>query len=138
MAVASLLFFRCVLYAKVGKSYTDTNDSSQDVPDTAVVAKSTEPEVDRTNPMIQSKMANGMILNGSVSRLKCNMGTGVIPSHASVENLLVNRNEYLKASVDSGKTHDDASSSSSSEESESGNDVRPLAECAALLKTPVR
>ena len=135
VAVAFLLFFRCVLFAKVGKSYTDTNnDSSQDVPDTAVIAKAMEPEVNST--MIPRKMANG-ILNGSISGIKCNMGTGVIPSHASVENLLTNRKEYLKASIDSSKTHGDASSSSS-EESEPGSDIRPLAECAALLKTPVR
>ena len=43
MAVAFLLFFRCVLFGKVGKSYTDTtNDSSQDVPGTAEPAKAEE------------------------------------------------------------------------------------------------
>lgn len=131
MAVAFLLFFRCVLYAKVGKNYTDSNDSSQDVPDTAVAAKPVKPKVNST--MVRSKTANNM-LNGSVSGIKCNMGTGVIPSHASVENLLVNRKEYLRASADSGKTNEDTSSS---EESESGSDVRSLAECAALLKAPV-
>ena len=137
MAVASLLFFRCVLFAKVGKSCTDdTSDSSQDVTDTAVVAEPAKPAVDNTSTIIQSKMTNG-ILNGSVSGLKCNMGTGVIPSHASVENLLANRKEYLKASIDSGKTLDDAASSSS-DESDPGNEIRPLAECTAILKTPVR
>lgn len=135
VAVASLLFIRCVLFAKVGKSCTDTSNSTQDVQDTAVVAEPVDPKVNNTSTMIQSKMANG-ILNGSVSGLKCNMGTGVIPSHASVENLLANRKEYLKASIDSGKAPDDIASSSS-EESDPGNEIRSLAECTALLKAPV-
>lgn len=133
MAVAFLLFFsRCVLFGKVRKRSTDNNDCSQDVPDTAVVAKPMKPAVSST--MVRSKMANG-ILNGSASGIKCNMGTGVIPSHTSVENLIANSKEYLKASVNNGETHDDTSSS---EESESGNGSRSLAECAALLKAPVR
>ena len=119
----------------MGKSCTDTSDPSQDVPDTAVVAETMEPKVDNTNTMVRSKMANG-ILNGSVSGLKCYMGTGVIPSDASVENLLANRKEYFKASIDNGKTPDDAASSS--EESDPGNEIRPLTECTALLKAPVR
>lgn len=132
MAVALLLFVRCVLLAKVGKSNTNDDNKnkecSQNVSDTA---KSVETKV--TDTTVRSKMTNG-ILNGSVSGLKCNMGTGVIPSHASVENLLANRKEYLKASADTGKSHDGAFE----EEAEFESDTRPLAECAALLKTPVR
>ena len=121
-----------MLFGKVGKSNTDGNESPQDVPDTAIGAKPVEPAVN--SAMVRSKVANG-ILNGSISGIKCSMGTGVIASHASVENLLANRKEYLKASADSGKSHGDTSSS---EESESGSDTRSIAECAALLKTPVR
>lgn len=130
VAVAFLLFFRCVLFGKVGKNSTDSSESLQDVPDTAVGAKPVEPAVNSS--MVRSKMANG-ILNGSVSGIKCNMGTGVIASHASVEDLLTNRKEYLRASTDSGISQGDTSSS---EESESGSGTRSTAECAALLKTP--
>lgn len=134
VAVAFLLFFRCILFGKVGKSSTDGSESPQDVPDTAVGAQPVEPAANST--MVRSKMTNG-ILNGtgSISGIKCNMGTGVIASHASVENLLANRKECLRASVDSGISHSDTSSS---EESESGSDRRSIAECADLLKTPVR
>ena len=121
-----------MLFGKVGKNSTDSSESLQDVPDTAVGAKPVEPAVNST--MVRSKMANG-ILNGSVSGIKCNMGTGVIASHASVEDLLTNRKEYLRASTDSGISQGDTSSS---EESESGSGTRSTAECAALLKTPVR
>lgn len=121
VAVAFLLFFRWVLFGK-GKN----NDWSQDV-----VPEPVEPKPNTNMP--QSKTANG-ILNGSISGIKCNMGTGVIPSHASVEDLLANRKEYLKASVDN-KTQDEVSSS---EEAECGSNTRSLVECATLLKTPVR
>lgn len=132
MAVAFLLFFRCLLFTKMGRNSSDGSDCSQDVSDTVPVAKPMEPTANGT--IVRSKMTNG-ILNGPVSEIKCNMGTGVIPSHASVENLIANRKEYLQASVDNRKTPDDTSSS---EESEYGSDTRSLAECAALLKTPVR
>ena len=116
----------------MGKNSTDSSESLQDVPDTAVGAKPVESAVNST--VVRSKMSNG-ILNGSVSGIKCNMGTGVIASHASVEDLLTNRKEYLRASTDSGISQGDTSSS---EESESGSGTRSTAECAALLKTPVR
>jgi len=134
VAVAFLLFFRCVLFGKVGKSQADANKPSKDVSETVVMDnKPVEPVV--KNSLVQSKLPNG-ILNGTIYGIRCNMGTGVIPSHASVENLLTNRKEHLRASVSSDKIQEDASSSSS-EESEYGNDKRPLSECAALLKTPV-
>ena len=132
VAVAFLLFFRCVLFGKVGKGQVDANKPSKDVSETVVMDnKPVEPVV--KNSLVQSKLPNG-ILNGR--GIRCNMGTGVIPSHASVENLLTNRKEHLRASISSDKTQEDASSSSS-EESEYGNDKRPLSECSALLKTPV-
>ena len=134
VAVAFLLFFRCVFFGKVGKSQIDANEPSKDVSDTAIMDKPMEPVVKTSK--VQAKLPNG-ILNGTISGIRCNMGTGVIPSHASVENLLANRKEHLKASISSDNTHEDASSSSS-EESESGSEKRPLSECAALLKTPVR
>lgn len=130
VAVALLLFFRCILYEKVGKSSTDDDSCFQNTKDTAVVVKPVESIVN-SSTMVKNKMTNG-VLNRPVSGIKCSMGTGVIPSHASVESLIVNSKEYLKASVDSGKTHDDGSTT---EESTPG---RPIAECAALLKTPVK
>ena len=113
-------------------SSTDNNDRSQDVPDTAEVAKPMDAAVNST--MVKSKMANGT-LNGSVSGIKYNMGTEVVPSHVSVENLITNRKEYLKASADNSGTHD---GTFSSEESDFINGSRSLAECTKLLEEPVR
>jgi len=129
VAVAFLLFLRCTLLGKVtGKSsaLSDSNKSSEDVSDSATVAvQSPQPKA-----VVRKKMENGVFPG---------IPNGVPPSQTSMEQLMANRKEFLRASVgvNCNLSEVPAEDTPLSEKSETSSS-RSLAECMSLLKAPVR
>ena len=129
IAVAFLLFLRCTLLGKVtGKNSTlsDSNKNSKEVPDTAT-GTIQPPELIANSIVVRKKMENGMIpivVNGN---------------QTSMEQLMANRKEFLRASVglSCNLSEMPANDTSLAVESESSSS-RSLAECMSLLKAPVR
>jgi len=129
VAVAFLLFLRCTLLGKgTGKSSTlsDSTKNSEKVPDidTGIVLP---PKSKANGEVVRKKMENGVALNGVPS------------SQTSMEQLMANRKEFLRASVgiSCNLSEVPADDISLAEESESSSS-QSLAECMSLLKAPVR
>ena len=130
VAVAFLLFLRCALLGKsTAKSSTVDSNSREGVPATAATTKPPEPKTNGT--VVRKKMENGMLPGIAVNR--------AISSQASMQQLMANRKEFLRASVRVSCNLNEipAENTSLSEESESSSS-RSLAECMSVLKAPVR